>query len=179
MSSALLIIDMQHALCVGSDAAFDIESILQRINAVSTRARAAGLPVILVQHEEDSGDLQFDSAGWQLAKGLVTAADDVRVRKTTPDSFHQTELQAQLQQRGIDELVICGLQSDFCIDTTVRRALSLGYNLVLLADAHSTVDNPVLSAAQIIAHHNLTLSHLTSFAPRMTVVRAEELKLSG
>ncbi len=172
MKTALLVIDMQRALCTGDDAAFDIERVTERINGLSARARAAGVPVVLVQHEEGEGPLQFGSAGWQLADGLVTAASDLRVRKTTPNSFHRTELQGLLQARGVDRLVVCGLQSDYCVDTTVRQALALGYAVALAADAHSTVDNAVLSAAQITAHHNATLAHLSSFGPRVTVAPA-------
>jgi nicotinamidase-related amidase len=175
MTTALLIIDVQHALCTGEEAAFDIERVIERINAVTARARAAGAPVILIQHEEDSGLLQFDTKGWQLAAGLAVLPEDFRVRKTTPDSFHQTTLDGLLKELGITRLVICGLQSDFCVDTTVRRALGLGYDVVLIKDAHSTVDNGVLSAAQITAHHNATLASMTSFAPRIAVIPAAEV----
>jgi nicotinamidase-related amidase len=175
MKSALLVIDMQRALCTGDGAAFDIEHVTERINELSARARAAGSPVVLVQHEEGAGPLQYGAAGWQLADGLATAASDLRVRKTTPNSFYRTELQDRLQERGVGRLVVCGLQSDYCVDTTVRQALALGYAVVLVADAHSTVDNAVLSAAQITAHHNTTFAHMTSFGPRIHVAPAADL----
>jgi nicotinamidase-related amidase len=175
MTTAVLVIDVQQVLCTGADVAFDIIGVIERINAVGAKARAAGAPVIFVQHEEADGSFKFGSDGWQLGSGLVTRAGDMRVRKTTPDSFNRTELHALLRARGITHLVICGLQSDFCVDTTVRRALALGYEVVLVADAHSTVDNGVLSAAQIIAHHNITLSNITSFGPRARLTLASSL----
>jgi nicotinamidase-related amidase len=174
MKTALLIIDVQHAMCTGEEAAFDIDRVIERINAIGTRARAAGAPVIFVQHEDD-GPLQFDSKGWQLAEALSTSPGDLRVRKTTPDSFHQTELHRLLQERGVNRLIVCGLQTEFCVDTTVRRALALGYEVVLASDGHSTMDNGVLSAAQIAAHHNTTLGHMTSFGPRVAVTLAAEV----
>jgi nicotinamidase-related amidase len=179
MKTALLIIDVQHALCTGEEAAFDIDRVIERINAIGAKARAVGAPVILIQHEEGSGSLQFGTAGWQLAAGLATRPGDLRVRKTTPDSFHQTELHRLLQERGVTNLVTCGLQSDFCVDTTVRRALALGYHVVLVADGHSTVDNGVLSAAQITAHHNRTLANMTSFGPRVAVATAGEVRIEA
>lgn len=172
MKTALLIIDVQQALCRGEYAAWDIGRILANINAVAARARAAGAPVFLIQHDEPGGPLAADSAGWQLADGLDTAESDLRLRKQASDSFHNTDLHAQLQQRGIDKLVICGLQSDFCVDTTTRRAMALGYPVQLVADGHSTVDNDVLTAQQIAAHHNATLSNLSSFGPRTKAVPA-------
>jgi nicotinamidase-related amidase len=60
-----------------------------------------------------------------------------------------------------------------------RRALALGYEVVLVADAHSTVDNGVLSAAQIIAHHNTTLSNITSFGPRARLILAEDIRIEA
>lgn len=179
MSTAVLVIDVQHALCTGAEAAYDFIGVIERINAVSAKARAIGALVIFVQHEEAEGAFKFGSDGWQLASGIETRSDDVRVRKTTPDSFNLTELHALLQARGITHLAICGLQSDFCVDTTVRRALALGYEVLLVADAHSTVDNGVLSAAQIIAHHNATLSNITSFGPRARLFLAEEIRIDG
>lgn len=179
MTTALLIIDVQRALCTGEEAAFDIDRVLEKINAVGAKARSAGVPIILVQHEEDSGALQFATEGWQLFEGLAALPGDLRVRKTTPDSFHQTELNQLLQERGITQVVICGLQSDFCVDTTVRRALSLDYDVILVADAHSTVGNGVISATQITAHHNTTLANMTSFASQIAVTLADEVGIEA
>jgi len=179
MKTALLIIDVQCGLCTGEEAAFDIDQVIERINALGAKARTAHAPVIFIQHEEDSGPLQFGTDGWQLAARLAARPADLRVRKTTPDSFHRTDLHRLLQEQGITHLVIGGLQSDFCVDTTVRRALALGYHVVLVADGHSTVDNGVLSAAQITAHHNTTLAHMASFGPRVTVVLADEVKIGA
>jgi nicotinamidase-related amidase len=175
MTSALLIIDVQRILCTGEEAAFDIDRVMQNINAVSEKARAAGLPVVVIQHE-DNGPMEYGTDEWQLADALVVQPTDLRVRKTTPDSFHKTELQDLLQARGIDRLLVCGLQSDFCVDTTVRRALALGYEVTLVADAHSTVDNGVLTAAQITAHHNRTLGSMMSFGRRVAITPAVQVQ---
>ncbi|MFI7864105.1 cysteine hydrolase family protein [Ectopseudomonas khazarica] len=179
MSTALLIIDVQHALCTGEYAAFDSDRVIERINTLSAQARAAHAPVVLIQHEENDGPLRFDTAPWQLAEGLTTSPSDLRVRKTTPDSFHRTDLTQLLQARDISHLVICGLQSDFCVDTTTRRALALGYEVTLVEDAHSTVDNGVLTAAQITAHHNVTLANMTSFGKRATVIPAADVRIQA
>jgi nicotinamidase-related amidase len=176
MTSALLIIDVQQALCAGTDAAFDVERVIGRINEVSAWARAAGIPVVLIQHEADEGPLQFGARGWQLDERLQTAPGDVRLRKTATDSFHKTDLHGLLQSQAVERLIVCGLQSDFCVDTTVRRAMALGYPVTLVSDAHSTVDNGVLSAAQITAHHNVTLANIRSFGPRVTLSTAAQLQ---
>jgi nicotinamidase-related amidase len=138
MTTALLIIDVQQAMCTGDYAAFDIDRVIDRINVIAAGARSAGLPVVLVQHQEDEGPLQSGTEGWQLAARLHTQPDDLRVHKATPDSFHRTELHPLLQSQDVQRLVVCGLQTEYCVDTTVRRALALGYEVLLVADAHST-----------------------------------------
>jgi nicotinamidase-related amidase len=178
MKPALLIIDMQKALCSGDEAAFDIDRVLDRCSQLAARAQAAAAPVILIQHEEAEGSLQFGTAGWQLDERLLVHPDHQRVRKTATDSFYRTGLQSMLQSHGIGRLVICGLQSEFCVDSTVRAALALGYPVTLVSDAHSTVDNGVLSAAQISAHHNATLANLGSFGPRVTISLAAQLSFA-
>lgn len=177
MSPALLIIDVQNILCSGQYAAFDIERVVDRINLVSATTRNAGAPVILIQHETSEGAMKYGEQGWKLAKELNVQNGDLKLRKTAPDSFHKTELRSMLQQRDIDQLIICGLQSDFCVDTTTRAALALGYPVSLISDGHSTLDNGVLSASQIVAHHNITLANITSFGPRVTLVTANELRI--
>lgn len=177
MTSALLIIDVQHGLCHGADAAFDIERVIDRINSVAAQARALGAPVFLIQHEEAEGPLQRGADGWQLDTRLQVLETDLQIRKTACDSFYQTKLQDLLVSRQVDRLVVCGLQSEFCVDSTVRAALARGYPVTLVADGHSTVDNGVLSAAQISAHHNTTLANLGSFGPRVTPIPTVELRL--
>ena len=175
--AALLIIDVQQALCCGESAAFEAERVIERINEVSERCRCAGRPVVVIQHETTDGPLQFASPGWQIANGLIVAPSDIRVRKRTCDSFLDTDLQQRLSDFGCSQLIVCGLQSEFCVDTTVRRALALGYPVTLVSDGHSTVDNGVLKAPEISAHHNKTLSSITSFGPRAQAIPATGIRL--
>lgn len=175
MHTALLVIDVQQALCAGEYQAFESERVIARINLVARKARAAGAPVVMIQHESQGGVLDHGTDGWRLADGLDVQPTDILLRKKATDSFHQTDLHSLLQAWGITRLIICGLQSEFCVDTTTRRALALGYPVVLVADGHSTLDNGVLSAAQISAHHNETLANIASFGPRATAVAAGDV----
>ena len=179
MKTALLIIDVQQALCVGPYTAFDVDNVIDRINQVSRMARAAGAPVVVIQHESKGGEMAHGSEGWKVSPKLETKDTDVFMRKTATDSFHNTELDAILKSRGVTDLIICGLQSDFCVDTTTRRAMGHGYPVVLVSDGHSTLDNSVLRASQIIAHHNETLSNIESFGPRTRAVPAAQITLGG
>ncbi|EJM76918.1 cysteine hydrolase family protein [Pseudomonas sp. GM67] len=175
MTTAMLIIDVQRALCTGEYECFEISRVIDTINGLSTRARKAGIPVVLIQHEEDGSPLAYNAEGWQLAEGLETSPKDWHVRKTTPDSFYQTNLQKLLPVQDFERLVICGLQTDYCVNATVRQALQLGYDVVLAADAHSTVDNGNIPAEDIIAEHNRDLAHLTGSVARIDVIPAADI----
>jgi len=179
MPTALLIIDVQHALCHGEYAGFEADRVISGVNVVSQHVRQSGGLVVVIQHESASGPLAHGSEGWRLAAGLITTSSDAFVRKTATDSFHNTQLHALLHEHGITHLTICGLQSEFCVDTTTRRALALGYPVTLVADGHTTLDNGTLKAAQISAHHNETLSNITSFGPRATAVPAAEVRCAA
>ena len=170
---ALLVIDVQQGLCEGEHAPWEVQSLLTRINALSAGARAAGCPVFWVQHQDAL--LVPDSSAWQLHQALHTAPSDVLVRKTTPDAFLRTPLWALMQQLGVTRLVVCGVHTEFCVDTTVRRALALGCPVTLVADAHTSCGSRGASAQQVIAHHNDTLSHISSFGPRVSLVATAEM----
>lgn len=175
MNTAVLVIDMQQGLCVGPGAAHDCAGTIARINTVTQQARDARLPVIFVQHE-DADDLVHESPAWQLAAGLETASFDFRLRKTTPDAFVRTGLERLLKSRDITQLVVCGMHTEFCVDTTCRRALALGYPVTLVADAHTSAGNAALKPEQVIAHHNLTLANISSFGPRVSLANAADLQ---
>jgi len=179
MATALLIIDVQHALCSGEFAAFEVERVIDRINLVSRHVRDRGGLVVVVQHESTSGPLVYGTEGWALAAGLFTRPTDLFLRKAGSDAFHNTELHQLLQSRGVTKLIVCGLQSEFCVDTTVRRGLALGYPVTLVSDGHSTLANGTLTAAQISAHHNVTLANLSSFGPRAVPVPAGEVRVEA
>lgn len=179
MPTALLIIDVQNILCSGSYQAYAVDAVITQINVVSRKARNAGALVILVQHETQNGHMDYQTETWKLAPALEVQSDDVLVRKTGSDAFLRTELRELLASRDIDRLVICGMQSEFCVDSTVRRAMALGYPVTLVEDGHTTIDNGILSASQISQHHNKTLSSLESYGPRTTVVPAAEIQIEA
>jgi nicotinamidase-related amidase len=178
MTTAVLVIDVQQGLCEGEGAAFDCEGTIARINRVTRKARQAGAPVIFIQHESASGYLEHGTAGWQLADGLEVLPTALKVRKTTPDSFLRTDLQAVLQRLAVTRLVVCGMHSEFCVDTTVRRALAIGLPVTLVSDAHTSAGNAAISAQQVIAHHNATLTNISSFGPRVHAVASDLLVIA-
>lgn len=176
MPSAVLVIDVQQELCEGPDTPWEIDRVIANINAVTARARAAGAPVVLIQHEGKDGYLTHGTPGWAIERRLQVEPSDLKLRKTATDSFHRTELKQLLKRHGVSDLVIGGIHTEFCVDTTTRRALALGYPVVLIADGHSSVGHADLSADLVVKHHNHTLSNITSFGPRVRPVPAADVR---
>ncbi len=155
--AALLVIDVQSAFFLqGSPVlAYHGEEYLARIRGLIDGARGAGVPVIYVQHDGAKGSpWEPGTPGWRIHPDIAPRAEEIIVRKPTPDAFYRTDLQSVLDSRGIRRLIVVGIQSDWCVDTTVRRAYSLEYDVTVVEDAHTTFDTEVLKAPQIIAHHN-------------------------
>ncbi|MCM3293055.1 cysteine hydrolase [Paenibacillus sp. MER 180] len=155
---ALLIIDVQMAMFDESDPVHDGEGLIEILCRVLAEARAAGVPVIYVQHNENEGaPLEPGQPGWDIHHAIKPKAHDIVIQKRKPDSFYGTTLKQELDDRGIRELIIAGMQTDVCVDTTCRCAYSHGYKITLLSDAHRTWPSSGLTADQIIAHHNAVL----------------------
>lgn len=156
--TALVIIDVQEAFFSGPKAAYQATAILGRIHRLREQAQRAAVPVIYVQHDGDpDSPVAPGSAGWQIHARVAPTATDTVVRKRASDAFFETTLEHELQARGVRHVVLVGYKTQMCVDTTSRRATSLGYDVTLVRDAHTTTDGATLSAAQIIAHHNETL----------------------
>ncbi|MNT46486.1 Streptothricin hydrolase [compost metagenome] len=178
MSSALLVIDFQAGL-VGTDPfPGDIAEVTRRINALTSQARQAGMPVVFIQHENER-ELRHGSAAWQVADDLHIEPGDLRIGKRTPDAFLDTALPTVLAERGVKHVVVCGYATEFCVDTTVRRAAANGYAVTIAADAHTTHDKPHADAARIREHHNATLSNIRSFGPKIAAVRTDAIDFSA
>ncbi len=167
---ALLLIDAQVNMFAPDNMVYEGERILNTLGSLIKRARDAGVPVIYIQNNGGPQDPdQTGTPGWQIHPDLKPCADELVVQKWTPDSFYRTLLQEELADRGIRRLVLAGMQTEYCVDTTCRRACSLDYQVTLVKDGHSTYNTRILAAPQVIAHHNAVLSAFAS------VVEAEKV----
>ncbi|MHA1967760.1 MAG: cysteine hydrolase family protein [Candidatus Hodarchaeales archaeon] len=157
-NKALLIIDMQLGNFIGDDPIYKGEELLVKTADLISKFQSAAFPIIYIQNMGKVGDPdEPGSPGWHIHSQLVPPEKNLIVQKNTPDSFFNTNLAELLYSFHITHLYILGLQTEYCVDTTVRRAFSLGFKVTLVRDAHSTWDSSNLKAYQIIDHHNSVL----------------------
>ncbi len=171
----VLIIDVQVGLMELMPAEIR-DSVLPRIQTLLSRARASGTPVVFIQHDGPKGHpLETHTQGWNIHPSIKPLDSEPVVRKRESDSFFETTLQQELEKRGITRLIVAGAMTEYCIDTTCRRATSMGYDVTLASDAHLTRDNGVLTAANIIAHHNFVLDGFGAGDHVVTTKLADEI----
>ncbi|PKM69378.1 MAG: cysteine hydrolase [Firmicutes bacterium HGW-Firmicutes-19] len=157
--SALIIIDMQVGILADIDyPIFQSQKLIDNINHLIEKARRKDALIIFIRHTEATGSpLEIHQPGWQITPDLHQQSNDLFIEKYTPDSFYKTSLRDILDQQDVKRLIITGVQSEYCVDTTCRSAFALGYETILIEDGHSTCDSNFLFADQIIKHHNQVL----------------------
>jgi len=181
-STALVVIDVQcgildfPGLARAEETRRALDQTILRIRSLLDRARQAGAPVIFVQHDGGPGHpLEPNTPGWPIRAEIAPLPGEPVVHKRACDAFFETALQEELGKRGVKELVIAGCMTPYCIDTSVRRAVSLGYDVVLASDGHTTADTPALTFEQVIAHHNSVLDGLGAGEHEVRVVPSAEI----
>src|SRR5258708_35513451 len=133
---AVLVVDVQNGVVNWDDPSCRGNEVLKRIGNLIFRARASRTPVIYIQHDGSDGSrLATGSPGWKIHPAVAPVDGELIVRKHAPDSFYETSLQAELDLRGIRHLIVVGCMTQYCVDTTCRRATSLGYDVTLPGDA--------------------------------------------
>lgn len=158
VSVALLILDMQMGNFIEPDPIFNGEELLSKIKSMIIKMRSTQILIIYIQNNGGSGDPdEPGTAGWEIHPSIAPQKSDLVIQKSFPDAFYRTSLKKELDSRGIKKIIIVGLQSEYCIDTTCRRAFSHNFEVTLVEDAHSTWDSELLTAKQIINHHNSVL----------------------
>ncbi len=162
--TALLVIDVQQGILAIPDLVrrkqIDqaLNEMVARVAGLIERSRAADVPVIYVQHDGSRGHrLEPETPGWRFRPEIAPRTGELVIHKRACDAFFETSLQSELATMGAHKLVVCGCMTQYCVDTTVRRAVSFGYDVTLVADGHMTADTPTLRFEQIIAHHNALL----------------------
>lgn len=160
-NSVLVVVDVQNIMFETPDMPlFEGDRVLMTIKSLIDKARAANVPVVYIQHTTEGIGSEFekDSHNWQIHPDIAPREEDVTSLKYSYDAFFDTGLNAKLKGLSAEKLIFCGLQTEICVDTTVRSALAHGYKSVLVGDAHSSYDNHVIKAKDIVTHHNNVLN---------------------
>jgi len=165
--NALLVIDVQKGLFNKTIPIFKSDVLLRNITKLVEKAHENHVPVIYIQHSNDSF-LAYGSDGWQLHAGIKPTDKDFLIHKKHGNAFEETSLGNLLQSQSVNSLVITGLVTHGCVKATSLGALELGYQVTLVEDGHSNYSK---DAPDLIEKWNQKLSE-----NGVVVKSAEEIK---
>lgn len=177
--SALVMIDAQNEYRSGALPLPDVEAALAEGARLLQAARAAGTPVIHVQHRGRPGGL-FDpeTPAFAIADPVAPQAGETVIEKGLPNAFAGTELAERLREIGVKTLIVAGFMTHMCVSSTVRAALDQGYACTVVAGACATRDLPD-GAGGVVEAAALQRAELAALADRFAVVAADTAALAG
>jgi nicotinamidase-related amidase len=157
MNQALVLIDIQNDYFPGGRMTLEgADAAAQNAASLLARFRAGGLPLFHVQHVSTRPNATFfipGTDGIEFHAAVAPLAGEPVIQKNFPNAFRATRLDTELRSRGVSELVIAGMMTHMCIDTSVRAAFDLGFKVDLAFDACATRDlrfgDAELTAAQV------------------------------
>lgn len=177
---ALVNVDMQNCFV---EAAADGYAVLERINRLAAVCREAGVLVVHARHVlrpdksnvgvfgeifpwESLTKILPDNERGALHQGVVVDSRDRLLEKPRFGAFHATDLEMMLRTHGVDTIMITGIQTNICCDTTAREAMAREFRVFFLSDGTATSDDDEISAAEL---QKATLYSMGAFAQVLTV----------
>ncbi len=142
-NSAVLMIDAQLEYVSGRAVCDGVEAALEQGGKLIAKARAAGRPVIHIQHKGNPGGL-FDpeTDNFLIAPQVAPEGSETVINKALPNAFAGTDLETVYRGLGCDSLIIAGFMTHMCVSSTTRAALDLGIPCTVVAGACATRDLP-------------------------------------
>jgi nicotinamidase-related amidase len=177
MKQALILVDIQNDYFPGGK--FELanpEVTVKNIRKVLDCFRAKSYPVIHIQHislKENAPFFVKDSKGAEIYRDVAPISGEYIVQKNYPNSFFKTNLMDILEKENISDVVICGMMSHMCIDSTVRGAFELGLNCTLIEDCCTTRD--LMFGDKTIHWENVHYSFMTALSTFSKVIKTNNL----
>lgn len=149
---ALLVIDVQTGLV--EDHPYNEEKLIANILHLMGLCRDNHIPVIFVQHDGGMGDeLAHGTDGWTIWKELSPMEGEIVIEKRFNSAFRQTGLREYMNQINAENIVLCGMQSEHCMDATCKVAFEYGYHITIVEDTTSTFDNEFASGQALAEYY--------------------------
>ena len=161
MKTALLIVDAQVNMWEDELSLHNGDQLLDKLGTLISDARRAGILVVYIQNNGGPGDPdEPGTKGWEIHPKLGPAEGEVVIQKNEPSAFGNTNILQVLREKGIENLIVAGLQTEMCVKANCLSAVKHEYDVTLVSDAHSTFDGDSETAEQVIQRHNAELGQL-------------------
>lgn len=149
----LLIVDAQRAIT--NVALYRFEEFVSNVKLLIDTARKCGIEVIYIRHDDGPGEpLSKGNEGFEIYDEFKPAKGEKIFDKTVNSPFRDTGLLEYLKEKKETELIIAGLQTDYCIDAAVKCGFEHGFRIIVPEYSNSTFDNEFMTAEQCYKYYN-------------------------
>lgn len=156
--TVLLIIDVQNLLMENKP--YNKKEFISNIKQLMIWAKQKEIEIIYVRHDDGEGsDLARNSFNWQIYKEIAPVSNEKIVDKIYNSAFKDTDLKNYLQKKQIKNLIITGMQTEYCIDATIKSAFDNNYDIILPHHCTTTFDNDFLPADRLLQYYEEKIWH--------------------
>ena len=149
----LLVVDIQKGIT--DDRLYAFDSFIENARCLIDTARKNNVKVIYVQHDDGPGTgFSVGDLDFEIADQVAPLENEKIFIKDVNSCFGNKEFTEYLESIGEKELMVIGLQTNFCIDATVKSAFDNGYKIIVPAGANSTFDNEYMDAETTYRYYN-------------------------
>ena len=149
----LLVVDMQKGLV--DEELYDYDAFVEKTVKLIDTARKSKVEVIYVQHDAGPGSgLSAGDDDFEIADQVSPAKGEKVFVKTINSCFGNREFKEYMEQQDDKRLMIIGLQTNYCIDATVKSAFERGYEVIIPEGTNSTFDNDYMTGETTVRYYN-------------------------
>ena len=149
----LLVVDTQRLIT--NQNLYNFNGFENSVKKLIATARENSVEVIYVRHDDGEGaELTRGTAGFEIYEGFKPQHAEVIFDKSVNSSFKDTGLLEYLKEKNVKAVVVVGLQTDYCIDTTIKCGFEHGFKMIVPGNANSTFDNDFMSAETSYKYYN-------------------------
>lgn len=149
----LLVVDTQKLIT--NKKLYKFDTFVSNVKELINKARENRIEVIYVRHDDgDGGELVKGTEGFEIYEEFKPLKGERIFDKSFNSAFRGTGLLEYLNSKGEKEIIIAGLQTDYCIDATIKCGFEHGFHIIAPAQANTTVDNEFMLAERSYKYHN-------------------------
>ena len=146
--------DYRHKNAIVTPALHDFDGFVDSVQRLIAVARASGTEVVFVRHDDGYPPLTPGYPGFEIDGRFQPRPGERIFDKQVNSAFRGTGLLEYLREKGEDTVIVAGLQTDYCIDATIKAGFEHRLNIIVPAQANSTFDNAYMSAEATYRYHN-------------------------
>ena len=149
----LLVVDTQKAII--NEKLYESDLFEKRVSELINKARSNGIEVIFVRHDDGIVcELSKGNEGFEIYEDFKPENNELIFDKTVNSSFKNTGLLEYLKEKNEDTVIVVGLQTDYCMDATIKCGFEHGFHMIVPAHANTTIDNKYMTGEQTYEYYN-------------------------